>query len=44
MAEPLAAADGSPPSGLAYERPEVLAGAVFAGGFLIALVLKRLAR
>ena len=40
---PLAAGDGSPPSVLAHDRPEVLAGAAFAGGFLAALILKRLA-
>jgi hypothetical protein len=43
IGDALAAADGSAPSGLAYEHPEVLAGAAFAGGFLIALALKRLA-
>jgi hypothetical protein len=30
--------------GLANQRPEVAVGAAFAGGFLIALILKRLAR
>ncbi len=39
-----AAADGSPPRGLAYERPELVAGAAFAGGFLVAQLLKQLAR
>jgi hypothetical protein len=39
-----AAADGSPPRGLAYERPEALAGVAFAGGFLVAQLLKQLAR
>jgi hypothetical protein len=29
---------------LADERPEVAAGAAFAGGFLLAMILKRLAR
>ncbi len=29
---------------LAYERPEVAAGAAFAGGVVLALILKRLAR
>jgi hypothetical protein len=43
LGAPLAAADGSPPSSLAEERPEVLAGVAFAGGFLVALILKRLA-
>lgn len=29
---------------LADERPEVAVGAAFAGGFLVALILRRLAR
>ena len=29
---------------LASERPEVAAGAAFAGGFILALILKRIAR
>ena len=29
---------------IANERPEVAAGAAFAGGFLLALILKRIAR
>jgi hypothetical protein len=29
---------------IAHERPEAAAGAAFAGGFLLALILKRLAR
>jgi hypothetical protein len=29
---------------LADERPEVAVGAAFAGGFLLALILKRIAR
>ena len=29
---------------IANERPEVAAGAAFAGGFLVALILRRLAR
>jgi hypothetical protein len=43
LGAPLAAADGSPPSSPAEERPELLAGAAFVGGFLVALILKRLA-
>ena len=29
---------------LAHERPEVVVGAAFAGGFLLAMILKRLGR
>jgi hypothetical protein len=29
---------------LANDRPEVVVGAAFAGGFLLAMILKRLAR
>jgi hypothetical protein len=29
---------------LAQERPEAVVGAAFAGGFLLAMILKRLAR
>ena len=29
---------------IANERPEVAAGAAFAGGFLLALILRRIAR
>jgi hypothetical protein len=43
LGAPLAAADGSAESGLPHDRPEVLAGAAFAGGFLVAMILKRLA-
>lgn len=43
LGAPLAAADGSAAGGLGHDRPEVLAGAAFAGGFLVALILKRLA-
>ncbi len=42
LGAPLAAGDGEPSSGLADEHPEVLAGVAFAGGFLAALILKRL--
>jgi hypothetical protein len=48
------AAGPTPPAGgasvqeraaaLADERPEVAVGAAFAGGFLLALILKRIAR
>jgi len=42
-APPLASQPPSPgDGGLVEERPEVLAGAAFAGGFLVALILKRL--
>ena len=34
----------SPPAAPAAQRPEVAVGAAFAGGFLAALILKRLAR
>lgn len=40
--QPAGASDGSPGGSLIEERPEVLAGAAFAGGFLVALILKRL--
>jgi len=43
LGAPVAAVDGSPASGVPDEHPEVLAGAAFAGGFLLALILKRLA-
>ena len=37
--------NSSPPgSALPMDRPEVAIGAAFAGGFLFALILKRLAR
>jgi hypothetical protein len=29
---------------LAHDRPELVVGAAFAGGFLLAMILKRLAR
>ena len=29
---------------LAHDRPEVVIGAAFAGGFLLAMILKRIAR
>lgn len=35
---------GPSPSAAASERPEVAVGAVFAGGLVLALILKRLAR
>lgn len=47
---PLAPAPGPAPtpldrgSALAAERPEVAVGAAFAGGFVVAMILRRLAR
>ena len=41
-ASPSPAASG--PAAIAQERPEVAVGAAFAGGFVFALILKRLAR
>ncbi len=35
-------ADG--PSSSVADRPEIVAGAAFAGGFVLAMILKRLAR
>jgi hypothetical protein len=32
------------PAAIAQQRPEVAVGAAFAGGFVVALILKRLAR
>ena len=40
-ASPSPAASG--PAAIAQERPEVAVGAAFAGGFVLALILKRLA-
>ena len=40
-ASPSGAASG--PAAIAQERPEVAVGAAFAGGFVLALILKRLA-
>lgn len=37
-----APADSGGSRGLAYDRPEVLVGGAFAGGILLALILKRL--
>jgi hypothetical protein len=48
-AQPVTASAGAPPNfadqagGAAAEHPEVLVGAAFAGGFLLATILKRLA-
>jgi hypothetical protein len=45
--EPAAAPQGdggSSPAEIVEQRPEVGAGAAFAGGFVLALILKRLAR
>ncbi|MHB1834675.1 MAG: hypothetical protein ACYCXW_06895 [Solirubrobacteraceae bacterium] len=47
MIEPAAAAGASVIAGLEQvraERPEVAVGAAFAGGLVMALILKRLAR
>ena len=40
----LPARAGARAGALADERPEVAVGAVFAGGLLVAMILKRLAR
>jgi hypothetical protein len=37
-------AAGHSPAEIAAERPELAVGAAFAGGFLLAMILKRLAR
>jgi hypothetical protein len=49
-AQPVTASAGAPPpdssgppGGVAAEHPEVLVGAAFAGGLLLATILKRLA-
>jgi hypothetical protein len=34
--------DSDAPRGLAYDRPEIVVGGAFAGGILLALILKRL--
>lgn len=39
-----ASSGGFDPATLAHDRPEVVVGAAFAGGFLLAMILKRLAR
>jgi hypothetical protein len=39
-----ASSRGFSPAQLADERPELAVGAAFAGGFLLAMILKRLAR
>ncbi len=41
---PPAPSSGHSPAEIAAERPEVAVGAAFAGGFLLAMILKRLAR
>ena len=43
-APPYAAPTGDTPPASPAERPEVQAGAAFAGGILLALILKRLGR
>jgi hypothetical protein len=44
MPSEAAAAPGSSTSTLPADRPEVAVGAAFAGGFILAMLLKRLAR
>jgi hypothetical protein len=39
-----AAPKGHSPAEIAAERPELAVGAAFAGGFLLAMILKRFAR
>ncbi len=41
---PAPSSAGRSPAEIAAERPEVAVGAAFAGGFLLAMILKRLAR
>jgi hypothetical protein len=41
---PSASPGGHSPAEIAAERPELAVGAAFAGGFLLAMILKRLAR
>ncbi len=41
---PAASTAGAGRAALPSDRPEVAVGAVFAGGFLLAMILKRLAR
>jgi hypothetical protein len=43
-AAPTASAGGLDLAALAQERPEAIVGAAFAGGFLLAMILKRLGR
>jgi hypothetical protein len=43
-AEPAPQPTGPPAAAGAADRPEVAVGAAFAGGFLLAMVLRRLAR
>ena len=39
-----ASSGGFDPATLVHDRPEVAVGAAFAGGFVFAMILKRLAR
>ena len=39
-----ASSGGFDPATLVHDRPEVVVGAAFAGGFVLAMILKRLAR
>jgi hypothetical protein len=41
---PVAPAESTAGAGIADERPELLVGGAFAGGILLALILKRLGR
>jgi hypothetical protein len=41
---PPSSSPGRSPAEIADERPELAVGAAFAGGFLLAMILKRLAR
>jgi hypothetical protein len=41
---PEPASNSGQPAALVEERPEVAVGAAFAGGFVLAMLLKRLAR
>jgi hypothetical protein len=44
MPPPAAADERSGAGGVAEDRPEVAAGAAFAAGFLLAMILRRFAR
>jgi hypothetical protein len=42
--QPASSSGGFSPAQLAEDRPELAIGAAFAGGFLLAMILKRFAR